>query len=856
MLDLAACTIVSVRNGEVSPKLQCSSYSPRFALIDPSSWALQYLQSCISKTVSSIHRLRSTYPLPLLDKQSFDAYVLSESSLFVYPTKMVLKTCGTTKLLNAVSRALDLAAAHGLRPQRVKYSRASFLFPEFQPTPHSSWTEECKLLQTHFGGFKGGPSAYVLGDQFTGLQWHVYVADAEGVAPPTRTPTYTLEVVMTELARSAARNFYRTDDFVSAAHTTKTSGIRDIFPEAEIDDYVFEPCGYSMNGLEGNGFSTIHITPEPDCSYASCELSCYPCEKVDVSDRVRRIVKAFRPGKMTVTVTTDTPGAYAWAKPMTAPAGFVYNGASVQELPCGGRVVFYHFTAASQCEDVESPNTVLNPVALSSSASGLDFEDLIQTPMERSAKGSPRTMTDSPVSTHSLSAALKLRLLPKPLIALVEGDHALLAALEKYRTVPLASGSEAALMSYASKLIEAHHMEDNVYLFDLANVVRAYRGWTRMFPRIRPFYAVKCMPLPAYISVLQALGAGFDCASQTELDLAVSLGADAARDLIFAQPCKRHDELRHAAAIGVRYSTFDSVCELEKVAACHPGCGVVLRIKADDPQARCQLGNKFGAYCNAQIDEVPALLAAAKRLGLDLCGVSFHVGSGSSNPEAFAHAIQTARRVFDDAHKLGFNMRLLDIGGGFCAIVDEDGEVSLGAVSAAINAALDAYFPVGCGVEVIAEPGRYFAEYAGTMFTQVYGKRPHKSTGQMHYWVTDGLYGSMNCVLYDHAQLRAKPLYSPLLPPVSEAQQETLISTTVFGPTCDGLDTVLRNVMFPELRIGDWVSFQRMGAYTIAGATDFNGIKVRGHNRFSCRFFQKNRKNNIFVDIYMGFLIG
>jgi S-adenosylmethionine decarboxylase proenzyme len=61
-----------------------------------------------------------------------DAYVLSESSLFVYPTKWVLKTCGTTKLLNAVPRLLEMAAALNMEPRRCKYSRASFLFPERQ----------------------------------------------------------------------------------------------------------------------------------------------------------------------------------------------------------------------------------------------------------------------------------------------------------------------------------------------------------------------------------------------------------------------------------------------------------------------------------------------------------------------------------------------------------------------------------------------------------------------------------------------------------------------------------------------------------------------------------------------------
>lgn len=58
--------------------------------------------------------------------------MLSESSLFVYPTKWVLKTCGTTKLLNAVPRLLEMSASLAMEPRRCKYSRASFLFPEQQ----------------------------------------------------------------------------------------------------------------------------------------------------------------------------------------------------------------------------------------------------------------------------------------------------------------------------------------------------------------------------------------------------------------------------------------------------------------------------------------------------------------------------------------------------------------------------------------------------------------------------------------------------------------------------------------------------------------------------------------------------
>ena len=59
------------------------------------------------------------------------------------------------------------------------------------------------------------------------------------------------------------------------------------------------------------------------------------------------------------------------------------------------------------------------------------------------------------------------------------------------------------------------------------------------------------------------------------------------------------------------------------------------------------------------------------------------------------------------------------------------------------------------------------------------------------YWITDGLYGSMNCLLYDHATLSARTLRCPTLPPPPSSLEHAQAST-VFGPTCDGLDVVLK----------------------------------------------------------------
>jgi len=368
-------------------------------------------------------------------------------------------------------------------------------------------------------------------------------------------------------------------------------------------------------------------------------------------------------------------------------------------------------------------------------------------------------------------------------------------------------------------------------VYDLGNVTRMYRGWRAALPRVTPHYAVKCNPEPALLKLLLALGAGFDCASKAELAAVLSLGAPRSR-IIFAHPCKRPSDIAYAAEQHIEYTTFDTVSELEKIAAGNPEFRCVLRIRADDPSARVKLGLKYGA----DPGDAPALLKAAKDLGLRVAGVSFHVGSGARDPTTFLSAIAAARAVFDCAELMGHHMELLDIGGGFSGHFDGGGRVDLGAgVAAAINAALDDAFPEEMGVRVIAEPGRYFAETSATLFTPVYGQRERRPPGapapdpehpaHTDYWITDGLYGSFNCILYDGQNPEFRVVRSPLLPPVPpelDAESEA----TVWGPTCDSADCVYKDISLPHLRNGDWLMWPNAGAYTVAGACDFNGINM------------------------------
>lgn len=294
----------------------------------------------------------------------FDAYVLSESSLFVYPTKWVLKTCGTTRLLNAIPYLLEVAAGLGLEARRCKYTRASFLFPELQPFPYTSFDNEVEFLQQHFGALKNGGSAFVLGEPFNGLQWHVYIADdLEPVAADFK-PTYNLEICMTELSPEAAQQFFRTEKFVSASQTTKDSGIINLKPKALMDDYVFEPCGYSMNGIDGTGLITIHITPEGHQSYASVEFSGFMEDMVDASKALDSVLKIFQPGKVSVAMSVDkyTKESQLWGNLSNIPFGYGVQGVGSQLQQCEGKVCYLTLV-----EKMAAPGSPITPLHHASS---------------------------------------------------------------------------------------------------------------------------------------------------------------------------------------------------------------------------------------------------------------------------------------------------------------------------------------------------------------------------------------------------------------------------------------------------------------------------------------------------------
>ncbi|KAF6156352.1 hypothetical protein GIB67_031473 [Kingdonia uniflora] len=282
-----------------------------------------------------------------LSNSEFDSYVLSESSLFIYTNKIVIKTCGTTKLLLAIPTILELASSLSLPVFAVKYSRGSFIFPDAQPAPHRSFSEEVAVLNGFFGNLKSGGKAYVFGDAAApNCNWHVYSASQKTLIPSESSPLVTLEMCMTGLDKECASVFFKKSEDYTAKEMTKLSGISKILPSHEICDFDFDPCGYSMNAIDGLAFSTIHVTPEDGFSYASYEAMGFDSHSVNFESLVKRTLSCFKPTEFSVAITYDG-GVSTWGQTSDVD-GYKCVDVVKQEVPGGGCIVYRCFSVVAE----------------------------------------------------------------------------------------------------------------------------------------------------------------------------------------------------------------------------------------------------------------------------------------------------------------------------------------------------------------------------------------------------------------------------------------------------------------------------------------------------------------------------
>jgi ornithine decarboxylase len=339
-------------------------------------------------------------------------------------------------------------------------------------------------------------------------------------------------------------------------------------------------------------------------------------------------------------------------------------------------------------------------------------------------------------------------------------------------------------------------------IIDCQRVREQYRKLHKALPGVDLHYALKPLPHPAVVETIIELGGWLDLATTGETQLITQLGIDPAR-CIHTHPIKRDIDIRNALHLGVKTFVADNPDEVRKFEAYRADCELLLRVSFRSPGAVCDLSRKFG--CDPE--DLLELARLARKLGIPVRGLSFHVGSQAADAGKHVEAIEACGRLIAQARKekLGV-LDTLDIGGGF-PIEYTQKVADIGRFCAPIRAAL-AKLPAR--LRIIAEPGRYISGPAAIGVATVMGRA--RREGHWWYYLDDGLYGSYSGQLFDHAKYPVESL----------KQGEEKFPSVLAGPTCDSIDVIAENLMLPALKAGDLIVGRAMGAYTWASASEFN----------------------------------
>ena len=339
-----------------------------------------------------------------------------------------------------------------------------------------------------------------------------------------------------------------------------------------------------------------------------------------------------------------------------------------------------------------------------------------------------------------------------------------------------------------------------------------YGQFRKYLPRVQAYYAVKANSAPEIVRTFYEAGASFDVASLAEFMTVHENVKDLPDDqrqafiwdrIIYANPIKAIETLEQLDPYKPLV-TYDNHEEVIKIARHAPRAGLVLRLRVPNTGSMVELSSKFGALPGEAAD----LMVFARNNKLEVEGLSFHVGSQCTNVQNYIQALHLTAGVFAEARTRGFELKLLDIGGGFPAHYD-DTIPAFKSFARAINQELERLFPQP--IEILAEPGRFLVASAATAVATIIGKTVRE--GKLCYYIDDGVYHTFSGVIFDHCQY-----------PLKSFKKGPTQLCSVFGPTCDALDTISLAEQLPDMDLGDFVYAPNIGAYSAASSTSFNGF--------------------------------
>ena len=355
-----------------------------------------------------------------------------------------------------------------------------------------------------------------------------------------------------------------------------------------------------------------------------------------------------------------------------------------------------------------------------------------------------------------------------------------------------------------------------LFIMDHDEIRKNYAQFKKYLPRVQAYYAVKCEPMPEIVKTLYKAGASFDVASMPEFMIVHEYIKNMPNKkrlawiwdkIIYANPIKPIETLKELDQYRPLV-TFDNLEEIHKIKKHAPHAGLCLRIRVPNTGAVVELSSKFGASPGEAVD----LILEAVKQGLGVEGLSFHVGSQTTNYENYVQALNLSADIFKEAKERGYDrMNLLDIGGGFPAPYDASVK-PFQELAKKINSELERLFP-DPKIEILAEPGRFMIATAGTSVVRINGKTVRD--GKTCYYVNDGAYHTFSGIIFDHQHCNM----------FSFRKGKKTENCAVFGPTCDALDVISSAMSLPtDLKLGELMYSTNMGAYSHASSTWFNGF--------------------------------
>lgn len=324
-------------------------------------------------------------------------------------------------------------------------------------------------------------------------------------------------------------------------------------------------------------------------------------------------------------------------------------------------------------------------------------------------------------------------------------------------------------------------------------------------PRVAVNYAIKSNPHPSILRAVAVCNGSFDVASLVETQDVLTHTSIEATRLVYSNPIRPERYLVESSQLGVQWYVIDSLHELIKVTKTVKNPQVYIRLEVPNDQAAFPLAGKFGISLN----DAPKLVDYCADHNVALRGVSFHVGSQTTNTQSWVTGIKLAKQLFHYMEYKGLHPDFLNLGGGFPAKYDRPLDVSIEQIGQAINdeiADLPEYF------RIIAEPGRYVCAEACHLLAQVISTNVRDNL-MWAYLDTGVFHGIIEASIGDFAYH------------TETVSEKPRVKYTLAGPTCDSLDVVSKNIYLPHnLTDGDFVVFQNAGAYSITYATNFNGF--------------------------------